>query len=71
MLQAEALPAADVERIATLFDSFGIGAGAYVRVFARMAARDAWLRELRERGELSEIQMFVLRAVFDRVAADE
>lgn len=50
------LPAADVERIAALFASHGVSGGAYVRVFARMASRDAWLRELRERGLLSTLR---------------
>lgn len=64
------LPAAGVERISALFASHGVGEGAYVRVFeARMTSRDAWLRELRKRGLLSEMQFFVVRDVFERVAA--
>ncbi|KAL1940693.1 hypothetical protein VTO73DRAFT_7734 [Trametes versicolor] len=69
LLRVQMLPAADVERISALFASHGVGEGAYVRVFARMISRDAWLRELRERGLLSEMQFFVVRDVFDRVAA--
>ncbi len=62
---ARGRPGADVERIAALFVTFSIGEGAYLR----MASRDAWLRELHERGRLSEMQFFVVRDVFERVAA--
>ena len=41
---------------------------AYLRVFARMSSRDAWLSELCQKGELSEIQMRVVRELLERVA---
>ncbi|KAI0363117.1 hypothetical protein BV20DRAFT_976020 [Pilatotrama ljubarskyi] len=68
MLRARSFPVTDVTRIAELFTSFGVSDPAYMRVFARMCSRDAWLRELRERGELSEIQMLVVRDVLETVA---
>ncbi|KAI0358158.1 hypothetical protein OH77DRAFT_1435346 [Trametes cingulata] len=69
LLRARFLPESDATRIADLFASFGVSDGAYMRVFARMASRDAWLRELSQRGQLSEIQMFVVRDVLETVKA--
>ncbi|KAI0351370.1 hypothetical protein OH77DRAFT_950483 [Trametes cingulata] len=68
MLRARFLPAPDAARIAALFASFGVSDVAYVRLFARMASRDAWLRELRERGLLSEMQMLVVRDALESEA---
>ena len=42
----------------------------YLRMFARMYARDGWLRELRQVGQLSEIEMRVLREMLDHVARE-
>ncbi|KAI0364692.1 hypothetical protein BV20DRAFT_1116221 [Pilatotrama ljubarskyi] len=69
MLRARILPEADATRIAQLFTAFGVSDAAYMRVFSRMSSRDAWLRELRERGRLSEIQMLVVRDVLETVEA--
>ncbi|KAI0730888.1 hypothetical protein C8Q76DRAFT_793014 [Earliella scabrosa] len=62
------LPRRDAERLTALFRSFGIADVAYLRVFARMSTRDAWLNELCQKGDLSEIQMRVVRELLERVA---
>ena len=62
------IPPADAQRITELFASLGIGNMAYLWAFARMESRDAWLGEMRENGELSEIQMRILRDMLGHVA---
>lgn len=54
-----------------LFASFGISDLAYLKIFARMHSRDGWLSELRQKGDISEIQMRVLRELLDQVAKEE
>lgn len=71
MLLARGLPLADAERIALLFASLGIMDETYLRVFAHLAAsRKAWLTATRERGELSEIQAWVVVDMLDAVMGD-
>ena len=43
---------------------------AYLRAFARMESRDAWLREMRDNDELTEIHVRILRDMLERVATD-
>ncbi|KAI0730870.1 hypothetical protein C8Q76DRAFT_716489 [Earliella scabrosa] len=64
------LPRPDAERIAALFTTLGIKDMSYLRMFARMYARDGWLRELRQVGQLSEIEMRLLREMLDHVARE-
>ncbi|PIL24849.1 hypothetical protein GSI_12735 [Ganoderma sinense ZZ0214-1] len=45
------IPPADAQRITKLFASLGITDLAYLRAFARMESRDAWLREMRENAD--------------------
>ncbi|KAI0741321.1 hypothetical protein C8Q80DRAFT_1273784 [Daedaleopsis nitida] len=66
LLLAYALPRTDAQRLVDLFTSKGVADIAYLRVMARMGTRDGWLNELREKGELSEIQMRVVREVLER-----
>lgn len=71
LLLAYALPRADAQRLVDLFKSKGIDDIAYLRVMARMGTRDRWLNELREKGEMSEIQMRVVREVLERFEGRE
>ena len=64
------IPPADAQRITKLFASQGINDMAYLRAFARMESRDAWLREMRDNGELTEIHVRILRDMLERVATD-
>ena len=59
------LPAVDATRLTHLLASFGVTDLTYLHVLARMITRDQWLDELREQGQLTEIQMRVLREVLD------
>lgn len=44
-----------------LFSSLGVIDKTYLRVFARLtASRESWLSEMRENGQLSEIQAWVV-----------
>lgn len=64
------IPPADAQRITKLFASQGINDMAYLRAFARMESRDAWLREMRDNDELTEIHVRILRDMLERVATD-
>ncbi|KAI1796799.1 hypothetical protein LXA43DRAFT_1153842 [Ganoderma leucocontextum] len=64
------IPPADALRITELFASLGISDMVYLRVFARMESRNEWLREMRENGQLSEIQMRILRDMLERIATE-
>lgn len=61
------IPPADAQRITEFFLSLGINSMAYLRAFARMESRDTWLREMQENGDLSEIQMRILRDMLGHV----
>ncbi|KAI0675649.1 hypothetical protein C8Q78DRAFT_339444 [Trametes maxima] len=56
LLLTNAIPPAAAERIARLLASQGIEGRAWLRVFARMGTRDAWLREMRDEGRMTEIE---------------
>lgn len=68
VLIAAGLPREDATRLAEVFRTYGIADSAYMRVFARMSSRDAWLDELCQSGVLSVIQMRVVREVLERAA---
>ena len=68
MLLSFGLPVPDVERIHALLHAQGVSDIAYLRVLARMHSRDGWLHEMREKGEVSEIQMRVLREMLQQLA---
>ncbi len=70
LLSTFGLPAQDVERLALLFASMGIADLVYLRVLARMHSRDGWLRELREKGAVTEIQMRVLREMLESIVRE-
>ena len=61
------LPQDDAERIARVFASYGIVDVAYLRVLAGLPSREHWLAELRAKGDLSEIQMLVVRDMLNCV----
>ncbi|RPD76251.1 hypothetical protein L226DRAFT_371502 [Lentinus tigrinus ALCF2SS1-7] len=61
------LPQNDAERLATVFASYGIVNVAYLRVLGCLPSRDRWLEDLRAKGELSEIQMLVVREMLNQV----
>ncbi|KAI0718065.1 hypothetical protein C8T65DRAFT_639890 [Cerioporus squamosus] len=61
------LPGADADRLVKLLASMGVVNTAYLRVLAKMHGRDSWLREMRDKGELTEIQMRVLREILVRM----
>ncbi|KAI0766112.1 hypothetical protein BD413DRAFT_571415 [Trametes elegans] len=60
MLLTRALSRADAERIVALLSSKGVPDVGYLRVLAHMASRHGWLKEMRDEGLLTEIQMRVL-----------
>ena len=60
----------DAHRIAKLFATFGIDNMAYLRAFSRLSSRDEWLREMRNSGQLSEIQMRILSEMLSRVGKE-
>ena len=60
----------DAHRIAQLFATFGINDMTYLRAFSRMSSRDEWLREMRNSGQLSEIQARLLGEILDGVAKE-
>lgn len=71
MLLARGLPSADAQRITLLFEALGITDETYLRVFARLdTSRKAWLSAMREKGELSEIQAWVVVDMLDAVIGD-
>ncbi|KAL7280690.1 hypothetical protein ACG7TL_005629 [Trametes sanguinea] len=53
-------PHKDVERIVELFRGMGVETNDYLRIFATMETRDAWLDELRANGDLTAIQAHVV-----------
>ncbi|KAJ8463799.1 hypothetical protein ONZ51_g10019 [Trametes cubensis] len=59
-------PPRDAEQIMALFKKMGIETEDYLDLFAAMATRDAWLRELCNGGELTPIQERVLREGLDK-----
>ncbi|KAI0642073.1 hypothetical protein C8Q79DRAFT_1121993 [Trametes meyenii] len=71
LLLDNAIPRAAAERVARLLASQGIEGRAWLRVFARMGTRDAWLREMRDGGHMTEIEVRVLREVLVRLADEE
>lgn len=71
MLLSRGLPLTDSRRITHLLSSLGIVDKAYLRVFARLApSREAWLSEMRRKGQLSEVQVWVIVDVLDTVVMD-
>lgn len=71
MLLSRGLPLADSRHITLLLSSLGIVDKTYLRVFARLAAsREAWLSEMRLKGQLSEVQAWVIVDVLDTVVMD-
>ena len=68
LLRSYGLPSQDAERLVDLLASFGVSDTDYLRVLSRMATTDNWLRELREAGQLSEVQMRLLREILQRAA---
>ncbi|RDX50850.1 hypothetical protein OH76DRAFT_367875 [Lentinus brumalis] len=67
-LQSYHLPEADAKRVTQLLASVGVVDAAYLRVLARMHGRDGWLCEMRDKGEMTEIQMRVLREILVRMS---
>lgn len=66
MLLLQGLPLEDAQCIALLFSSLGVIDKTYLRVFARLTpAREAWMSEMRESGQLSEIQAWVVIDILD------
>ncbi|OJT11996.1 hypothetical protein TRAPUB_11469 [Trametes pubescens] len=71
MLLERGLPLADAQRINQLFASLGIMDETHLRVFARLAtSRKAWLSEMHEKEELTEIQASVVVDMLDTVMVD-
>ncbi len=66
-LQSYHLPQADADRLVKLLASVGVTDPAYLRVLAKMHGRDDWLREMRDKGELTEIQMRIVREILVRM----
>ncbi|KAH9851948.1 hypothetical protein C2E23DRAFT_215198 [Lenzites betulinus] len=71
MLLAYALPRADADRIALLLAGKGIASVAYLRVFAGLGSREAWLLEMCEAGLLSEVQSRVVCDMLDAISQDD
>ncbi|EJF64363.1 hypothetical protein DICSQDRAFT_125344 [Dichomitus squalens LYAD-421 SS1] len=71
LLRAYALPPQDVEHLVGLLASLSVSDMDYLRLLSRMASTDSWLREMREQGQLSEIQLRLLREILERVADSE
>lgn len=71
MLLAYALPRADADRIALLLAGKGIASVAYLRVFAGLGSREAWLLEMCEAGLLSEVQARVVCDILDAISLDD
>lgn len=68
MLLSRGLPLTDSRRINHLLSSLGIVDRAYLRVFARLTpSREAWLSEMRRKGQLSEVQAWVIVDMLDTV----
>ncbi|TFK92623.1 hypothetical protein K466DRAFT_212255 [Polyporus arcularius HHB13444] len=61
------LPPVDAERLSAVFASYGIVNTTYLRVLGGLQSRDVWLDDLRAKGQLSEIQMLVVREMLSRV----
>ncbi|KAL1940696.1 hypothetical protein VTO73DRAFT_7737 [Trametes versicolor] len=71
MLLSRGLPLTDSRRINHLLSSLGIVDKAYLRVFARLVpSREAWLSEMRRKGQLSEVQAWVIVDMLDTVVMD-
>lgn len=71
MLLARGVPLADAQRIALLFSSLGVIDKTYLRVFARLTtSREAWLSEMRQKGQLSEIQAWVVVDILETAVTD-
>ncbi|KAI1796796.1 hypothetical protein LXA43DRAFT_576135 [Ganoderma leucocontextum] len=70
LLRSYALPLEDAEHIVDLLAASGVSTIAYMRVLSRMASTKDWLREERDNGELTEVQMRLLREIFERLATD-
>ncbi|KAI0363118.1 hypothetical protein BV20DRAFT_1069650 [Pilatotrama ljubarskyi] len=70
LLQSYSLPIPDAVHITGVLASLGISDTAHLLVLARMASRDAWLAELREKGRLTEIQVRVVHEMLERVVAE-
>lgn len=71
MLLSRGLPLADGQRIALLFSSLGVIDKTYLRVFARLTtSREAWLSQMRQNGQLSEIQAWVVVDILDTAVVD-
>ncbi|KAI0820275.1 hypothetical protein BC628DRAFT_1341711 [Trametes gibbosa] len=68
MLLAHALPRADADRIALLLAGKGIASVAYLRVFAVLKSREAWLLDMCGAGLLSEVQARVVSEMLDTIA---
>ena len=64
------IPRADAERLAGILASAGIADVSYLRVLACMRGRDDWLREMRDKEQISEIQMRVLQEILRSLDPD-
>lgn len=61
----------DAQRIALLFSSLGVIDKTYLRVFARLTtSRESWLSEMRQNGQLSEIQAWVVVDILNTAIVD-
>ncbi len=68
LLRSYALPLDDAEHIVDLLEDRGVSNMAYMRVLARMSSTRGWLREQRDKGELTEVQMRLLREILGDLA---
>ncbi|TFK92625.1 hypothetical protein K466DRAFT_212281 [Polyporus arcularius HHB13444] len=66
-LQSYHLPQADADHLVELLASMGVTDPSYLRVFSKMHGRDDWLREMRDKGEMTEIQMRILQEILVRM----
>ena len=70
LLDSLRIPVPDRARIMELFELMGIHTQDYLELFATMETRDGWLRELVAAGELTPIQMRLLREGLDMMRCD-
>ncbi|OJT03268.1 hypothetical protein TRAPUB_6135 [Trametes pubescens] len=61
------LPARDAERIAVLLQDMGVENEDYLEILATLEMRDQWLEELGEEGDLTPIQVRLLKEGLDRL----
>lgn len=63
-------PAHDVEKIAFLLKNMGVEDKEYLEILATLEMRNQWLEELREGGDLTPIQVRLLKEGLDRLGRD-